>query len=81
MDEAAAHLVDHVVVPLPLRQWVLCVPKRLRRQRVLLFPTETLPASPVQSGLGLKSRKWDSSFAVSASLQSFGRVTSIQASM
>lgn len=31
----AAHLVDHVFPPLPVRQWVLAVPKRLRyfRQR------------------------------------------------
>ena len=30
MVETAAHLVDHVLPPLPLRQWVLSVPKRLR---------------------------------------------------
>jgi len=30
MAERAAHLVDHVVPPLPVRQWVLSVPKRLR---------------------------------------------------
>jgi hypothetical protein len=30
MVETAAHLADHVVPPLPVRQWVLCVPKRLR---------------------------------------------------
>ena len=28
--ETAAHLVDHVIPPLPVRQWVLSVPKRLR---------------------------------------------------
>lgn len=28
--ETAAHLVDHVFPPLPVRQWVLAVPKRLR---------------------------------------------------
>ena len=28
--ETAAHLVDHVFPPLPIRQWVLSVPKRLR---------------------------------------------------
>ena len=28
--ETAAHLVDHVSPPLPVRQWVLAVPKRLR---------------------------------------------------
>jgi hypothetical protein len=27
---AAAHLVDHVIPPLPMRQWPLSVPKRLR---------------------------------------------------
>jgi hypothetical protein len=30
MDETAAHLVDRVFPPLPVRQWVLSVPKRLR---------------------------------------------------
>ena len=30
MVETAAHLVDHVFPRLPLRQWVLAVPKRLR---------------------------------------------------
>ena len=30
MAETAAHLVDHVFPLLPVRQWVLSVPKRLR---------------------------------------------------
>ena len=30
MAETAAHLADHVFPPLPVRQWVLAVPKRLR---------------------------------------------------
>lgn len=30
MAETAAHLVDHVFPPLPVRQWGLAVPKRLR---------------------------------------------------
>jgi DNA-directed RNA polymerase subunit RPC12/RpoP len=30
MVETAAHLVDHVLPPLPVRQWVLSRPKRLR---------------------------------------------------
>ena len=30
MDQTAAHLVDHALPPLPVRQWVLSVPKRLR---------------------------------------------------
>ena len=30
MAQAAAHLCDHVVPQLPVRQWVLSVPKRLR---------------------------------------------------
>jgi hypothetical protein len=30
MVETAAHLADHVFPHLPLRQWVLSVPKRLR---------------------------------------------------
>ena len=30
MAETAAHLADHVFPPVPVRQWVLSVPKRLR---------------------------------------------------
>jgi hypothetical protein len=30
MVATAAHLVDHALPPLPLRQWVLSVPKRQR---------------------------------------------------
>jgi hypothetical protein len=30
MAETAAHLVDHVLPRLPVRQWVLSLPKRLR---------------------------------------------------
>ena len=30
MVETAAHLTDHVFPRLPMRQWVLAVPKRLR---------------------------------------------------
>jgi hypothetical protein len=30
MVETAAHLTDHVFPHLPVRQWVLSVPKRLR---------------------------------------------------
>ena len=30
MVEVAAHLTDHVLPPVPVRQWVLSVPKRLR---------------------------------------------------
>ena len=30
MVATAAHLADHVLPPLPVRQWVLAVPKRLR---------------------------------------------------
>ena len=30
MDQTTAHLVDHVLPHLPVRQWVLSVPKRLR---------------------------------------------------
>jgi hypothetical protein len=30
MAEAAAHLTDHIFPRLPVRQWVLSVPKRLR---------------------------------------------------
>jgi len=30
MAQAAAHLVDRVIPPVPVRQWVISVPKRLR---------------------------------------------------
>ena len=30
LAETAAHFVDHVFPPVPVRQWVLSVPKRLR---------------------------------------------------
>ena len=30
MSQTAAHLVDHVIPPVPVRQWVISVPKRLR---------------------------------------------------
>jgi hypothetical protein len=30
MAQTAAHLVDHVITPVPRRQWVVSLPKRLR---------------------------------------------------
>jgi len=30
MAPTAAHLADHVIPPVPVRQWVISVPKRLR---------------------------------------------------
>ena len=30
MAQTAAHLVDHVIPPVPVRQWVISLPKRLR---------------------------------------------------
>jgi len=30
LAQTAAHLVDHVIPPVPVRQWVISVPKRLR---------------------------------------------------
>ncbi|MFM8415517.1 MAG: transposase zinc-binding domain-containing protein [Planctomycetota bacterium] len=30
MAQTVAHLVDHVIPPVPVRQWVISVPKRLR---------------------------------------------------
>jgi hypothetical protein len=30
MAQTAAHLVDRVIPPVPVRQWVISVPKRLR---------------------------------------------------
>jgi hypothetical protein len=35
MAQTAAHLADHIIPPVPVRQWVNCVPKRRRsRQRL-----------------------------------------------
>jgi hypothetical protein len=42
MVETAAHLVDQVFPPLPVRQWVLAVPKRLRYLR----PRPLRPGAP-----------------------------------
>ena len=39
MAQTAAHLVDHVIPPVPVRQWVISVPKRLRG-----FPADRLRA-------------------------------------
>jgi hypothetical protein len=30
MAETTSHMVDHIFPPLPVRQWVLSLPKRLR---------------------------------------------------
>jgi hypothetical protein len=30
MAQTVAHLADHVIPPVPVRQWVISVPKRLR---------------------------------------------------
>ena len=30
MAQTVAHLVDHVIPPVPVRQWVISLPKRLR---------------------------------------------------
>jgi len=38
MVETAAHLTDHVFPRLPVRQWVLSVPKRLRCLQTLPIP-------------------------------------------
>ena len=43
MVETAAHLTDHVFPRLPVRQWVLSVPKRLR------YFTGTLPVGSADS--------------------------------
>ena len=46
MAETAAHFVDHVFPPLPVRQWGLSVPKRLR----YLFDRE--PAAVSRRAIG-----------------------------
>ena len=45
MVEVAAHLTDHVLPPLPVRQWVLSVPKRIR---------PFLPRDPALAGAVLR---------------------------
>jgi len=35
MAQTAAHLVDHVIPPVPVRQWVISVPKRRRSRKRL----------------------------------------------
>lgn len=36
LGQTAAHLVDHVIPPVPVRQWVISVPKRLRCSLLLI---------------------------------------------
>src|SRR5262249_12627797 len=43
MAETAAHLVDHVIPPVPVRQWVLSLPIPLR----LLFAAEPQLLAPL----------------------------------
>jgi hypothetical protein len=53
MAETAAHLVDRVFPPLPVRQWVLSVPKRLRwyleREPRAVSAVLEKPEKPVES--------------------------------
>lgn len=55
MVETAAHLADHVMPRLPVRQWVLSVPKRLRYYLQNDAAVQTLALhiflSPVEQGL------------------------------
>jgi hypothetical protein len=37
MAQTAAHLVDRVIPPVPVRQWVISVPKRLRCEHLLRY--------------------------------------------
>ena len=61
MVETAAHLADHVIPRLPVRQWVLSVPKRLLRycarpafalQRLREIDAERLVYESVKPGAG-----------------------------
>jgi hypothetical protein len=49
MAETAAHRVDHVLPRLPVRQWVLSLPKRLRYH--LQHDREALNSAPCASSL------------------------------
>ncbi|RLT17767.1 MAG: hypothetical protein DWI27_05895 [Planctomycetota bacterium] len=52
MAQTAAHLVDHVIPPVPVRQWVISVPKRLRR-----FLADRPPAVAALTGVGHEASK------------------------
>ena len=52
MAQMAAHLVDHVIPPVPVRQWVISVPKRLRR-----FLADRPPAVAALTGVGHEASK------------------------
>jgi hypothetical protein len=56
MVETAAHLADRVLPPLPVRQWVLAVPKRLRyfhlfRVEALLYLPNALRDEDLRASL------------------------------
>jgi len=52
MAQTAAHLVDHVIPPVPVRQWVISLPKRLRR-----FLADRPPAVAALTGVGHEASK------------------------
>jgi hypothetical protein len=65
MAQAAAHLVDHVIPPVPVRQWVISVPKRLRgmladRPRAVAALTKIFLTEIERTALGRPSRSNDS---------------------
>jgi hypothetical protein len=61
MAEEAAHLVDHVLPEVPIRQWVLTVPHRIRYliafDRTLCAEVRRIFIRAVQSHLRLKARR------------------------
>lgn len=71
MVETAAHLADHVMPRLPVRQWVLSVPKRLRcyLQSDPAVPTLALHIflSAMERGTRRPNRRWTTN-SISASL-------------
>ena len=68
MTQTAAHLVDHVIPPVPVRQWVISVPKRLRGMladrppavaaltKIVLAEIERLSAIPGPAGRATRVR-------------------------
>jgi hypothetical protein len=50
MVETAAHLAEHIIPRLPVRQWVLSVPKRLR------YHLQRDPAGPERRAACLSER-------------------------
>lgn len=66
MAQTAAHLVDHVIPPVPVRQWVISVPKRLRRRVIRWFKR----AGPLDAEAAANMIAWEhSGFSIDAGVR------------